>query len=111
MPFGGSSCPSIFSGYSLATKWIIARYTSFSINDIVNMLDDNLFVSPPGPHEEGEPDILGKNLMVYKEEEADRVILNMGWRLKAMKATHATNTLCYLGINIDTIAQTLSIPD
>ena len=104
MPFGGSSCPSIFSGYSLATKWIIARYTSLNMEDIFNMLDDNLFLSAPGPRTEKDavvpvqlmgtearleadeqPDLFGKQLMESKEREADRVILSLGWRLNLLE--------------------------
>lgn len=87
MPFGGSSCPSIFSAYALTTKWILARYSGFDKEDIFNMLDDNLFLSAPGPIADGGEDKLGKSCMVYKEGQADRIVLSLGWRLKPKKCT------------------------
>ena len=57
------------------------------------MLDDNLFLSAPGPIADGGEDKLGKSCMEYKETQADRIILSLGWRLKEMKSADVSHLL------------------
>ena len=105
-PFGARSMPAIFQRLSDAIRVIMVRRTP--VNALLVMLDDFLGITY---REEGESD----EALVERGERAadafDEELLRLGISKQAAKDSPSAWKITWLGIEIDTIRQTLSIPE
>ena len=96
LPFGLRSAPKIFTAVADAAEWMARQQ---GVHWIFHYLDDFLLVGPPNS------DVCKKNI--------DRVLglfAELGLPVAPAKLEGPTTNLCFLGIEIDTVALEIRLP-
>lgn len=97
LPFGLRSAPYIFNTIAEAVEWILRN--NYAIADILHYLDDFILAGPPGSNE-----------CAGKLSRATTVVEQLGLPLHPDKCIGPSTTMIVLGIEIDTVAETLRLP-
>ena len=94
LPFGGSECPEKFQRLSNAVTRMMTRrgYT------VISYLDDFLTIAP----DQQQCELAHKELL--------RLLQSLGFKINWAKVAKPSQSMTFLGIQIDSIAQTLSLP-
>lgn len=98
LPMGCASSCSIFEKFSSGLEWI--GRVKGHIPHIVHVLDDFLFIGPPGS------EICNQSLLVFR-----LICESLGVYLKEEKTFQANTNLVFLGIEIDTVAMEIRLPE
>uniref|UniRef100_A0A8W8M2W2 Reverse transcriptase domain-containing protein n=1 Tax=Magallana gigas TaxID=29159 RepID=A0A8W8M2W2_MAGGI len=98
LPMGCASSCSIFENFSSGLEWI--GRVKGQIPHIVHVLDDFLFIGPPGS------DICNQSLVVFR-----LICESLGVYLKEEKTFQANTKLVFLCIEIDTVAMEIRLPE
>jgi hypothetical protein len=97
LPMGCASSCAIFEKFSTALEWI--GRAKGKIPHIVHILDDFLFLGPP------DADVCNQSLKVFQ-----LICKATGVGLKTEKTSLACTKLVFLGIEIDTLAMEIRLP-
>ncbi len=96
LPFGLRSAPKIFSAVADAISWAVMCNGA---TGFIHYLDDFLIVGPPGT------EATNRHLTT-----AIRTCTGLGFPVADHKTVSATTTITFLGIQIDSVAETISLP-
>ncbi|GAV06389.1 hypothetical protein RvY_16396 [Ramazzottius varieornatus] len=94
LPFGCRSSPFLFCLFSYAVHWILEHHTQH--HNILHYVDDFL--------------IIGRTECPHVVSEMRRLCHELGVPLATEKAEGPSTSLTFLGIQLDSVAQTLSLP-
>lgn len=97
LPFGLRSAPYLFNLVATALDWIIKDQSNSPY--VLHYLDDFLFAGPANSN-------CCKNIL----EIAQSVCSHVGVTIKTEKSVGPTTTITFLGIQIDTLSQTIRVP-
>ena len=97
LPFGLRSSPFLFNTVAVALEYIIKMHLGNP--SVIHYLDDFLFAGPPGS-DECEHTLIG----------AESLCDHLGVETKRAKRTSPTTCITFLGIELDTVAQTARVP-
>ncbi|XP_020898616.1 uncharacterized protein LOC110237372 [Exaiptasia diaphana] len=97
LPFGLRSAPFIFNSIANAVEWILR--SNYGIDDILHYLDDFVLAGPPNSNS------CANKLAIATFETAQ-----LGFPLHPDKCVGPATCLVILGIEIDTMAETLCLP-
>lgn len=97
LPFGLRSAPFIFNSIANAVEWILK--SNYSIPDLLHYLDDFVLAGPPNSS------LCGTRLVT-----ATSVTRELGLPLHPDKCVGPVTCLVVLGIEIDSVAETLRLP-
>lgn len=97
LPFGLRSAPFIFNSIASSVEWILR--SNYDIPDILHYLDDFVLAGPPG-----------SPLCHSRLSTATSVTADLGLPLHPDKCVGPATCLVVLGIEIDTLAETLRLP-
>ena len=95
LPFGLRSAPKIFTAVADTLQWIMAHQ---GIQSFLHYLDDFLFVEPKGSRGQAIP----KTLAIWEA---------LGVPVAPNKVEGPCTTLCFLGIELDSVRLTAHLPD
>ena len=96
LPFGLRSAPKIFTAVADAIEWCVRQR---GVSYLKHYLDDFITYRPPSSS------VCGRNLAILAEE-----CKQLGATLAEEKSEGPTTTLQFLGIEVDTVAATLRLP-
>lgn len=97
MPMGCSTACSVFETFSRFLEWAVKDLVSSA--DVVHYLDDFLFMEPPGHR------ACGRALQGFRQ-----LAQALGVPLAEDKTEGPTTHLCFLGIEIDSVAGECRLP-
>ena len=103
LPMGASCSPAYFETFSTFLEWVIRQDSGSDL--IVHYMDDFLFVAGNG---EERSQSLSCQMLV---ERFESICKKFGVPLAADKAAGPATVLVFLGLEIDTVNQTVSIPE
>lgn len=96
--FGSRSAPSIFNKISNSIAAIFRKLVRYKDTHIVNMLDDFLIIAP------------NKAICMYAQRLLITIIRKLGFGISWSKITGPLQKIIFLGIELNSIAMQLSLP-
>lgn len=97
LPMGLSCSCQLFEKFSSALHWILQ--SKLGVQGCVHILDDFLFVGPPGSS------ACKRSLMSFYELSA-----SLGVPIKEDKTVHPTTTITFLGLELDSVLMEIRLP-
>ena len=97
LPFGLRSSPFLFNTVAIALEYIIK--SQLNTQYVIHYLDDFLFAGPPDSHTCGDI-----------QQGAEVLCEHLGIQTKPEKRTFPTTCITFLGIELDTVAQIVRVP-